>query len=157
MLSPAALAIIMSAFQGKQRSKALAAWGAVGGAGAAIGVLVGGVLTEFTDWRMIFYVNLPVAAALAIAALRIIPADTRKPSWKGLDLRGAVLATTSLGAIVFAITQAEGAGWTSSRRTSSASEASPASRPSRPSSAAPPRPSSGSSGWPIALSAAASS
>ena len=113
MLSPAALAIIMSGFQGSQRAKALAAWGAVGGAGAAIGVLVGGVLTEFTDWRMIFYVNLPVAAALAIAALRIIPADTRKPRWKGLDLRGALLATTSLGAIVFAITQAEGAGWTS--------------------------------------------
>jgi EmrB/QacA subfamily drug resistance transporter len=115
MLSPAALAIIMSAFQGSQRAKALAAWGAVGGAGAAIGVLVGGLLTEFTDWRMIFYVNLPVAAALAVAALRIIPADTRKPQWTGLDLRGAVLATTSLGAIVFAITQAEGAGWTSAQ------------------------------------------
>src|SRR5688572_13780309 len=115
MLSPAALAIIMTAFQGKQRAKALAAWGAVGGAGAAIGVLVGGVLTEFTDWRMIFYVNLPVAAALAIAALRIIPADIRKPRWKGLDLRGAVLATTSLGAIVFAITQGESAGWASAQ------------------------------------------
>ena len=113
MLSPAALAIIMTAFQGQQRAKALAAWGAVGGAGAAIGVLVGGVLTEFSDWRTIFFVNLPVAAALAIAALKIIPADTQKPRWKGLDLRGALLATTSLGAIVFAITQAEGAGWTS--------------------------------------------
>ena len=114
MLSPAALAIIMSAFQGTQRAKALAAWGAVGGAGAAVGVLVGGVLTEF-DWRLIFYVNLPVAAALAIAALKIIPADTLKPRWKGLDLRGAVLATTSLGAIVFAITQGESAGWTSAQ------------------------------------------
>jgi EmrB/QacA subfamily drug resistance transporter len=114
MLSPAALAIIMSAFQGTQRAKALAAWGAVGGAGAAIGVLVGGVLTEF-DWRLIFYVNLPVAAALAIAALKIIPADTRKPHWQGLDMRGAVLATTSLGAIVFAITQGESAGWTSAQ------------------------------------------
>ena len=115
MLSPAALAIIMSTFGGKERAKALAAWGAVGGAGAAIGVLVGGVLTEFTDWRMIFYVNLPVAAALAIAALKIIPADPTKPRWQGLDLRGAVLATTSLAAIVFAITQAEGAGWTSAQ------------------------------------------
>ena len=114
MLSPAALAIIMSAFQGSQRAKALAAWGAVGGAGAAVGVLVGGVLTEY-DWRLIFYVNLPVAAALAIAALKIIPADTLKPRWKGLDLRGAVLATTSLGAIVFAITQGESAGWTSAQ------------------------------------------
>ena len=107
LLSPAALSIITTAFQGAQRAKALAAWGAVGGAGAAIGVLVGGLLTEFGDWRMIFYVNLPVAAALAIAALKIVPADTQKPRWRGLDLRGAVLATTSLGAIVFAITQGE--------------------------------------------------
>jgi EmrB/QacA subfamily drug resistance transporter len=113
MLSPAALAIIMTAFQGAQRAKALAAWGAVGGAGAAIGVLVGGVLTEYGDWRMIFYVNLPVAAALAIGAVKIVPADVQKPRWRGLDLRGAVLATTSLGAIVFAITQGGTAGWTS--------------------------------------------
>src|SRR6266508_4111253 len=104
---------IFTAFHGHQRAKALAAWGAVGGAGAAIGVLVGGLLTEFADWRMIFYVNLPVAAALAIAALKIVPADTHKPRWRGLDLRGAVLATTSLGAIVFAITQGGTAGWTS--------------------------------------------
>ncbi len=113
LLSPAALAIIMTAFHGNQRAKALAAWGAVGGAGAAIGVLVGGLLTEFGDWRMIFYVNLPVAAALAIAAVKVVPADTKKPRWLGLDLRGAVLATTSLGAIVFAISQGQSAGWTS--------------------------------------------
>src|SRR5947209_14644303 len=113
MLSPARLAIIMSEFQGNQRAKPLAAWGAVGGAGAAIGFLVGGVLTEFGDWRMIFYVNLPVATALAIAAIKVVPADTQKPRWRGLDLCGAVLATTSLGAIVFAITQGQAAGWTS--------------------------------------------
>jgi len=113
ILSPAALAIIMTTFQGSRRAKALAAWGAVGGAGAAIGVLVGGVLTEYADWRMIFYVNLPVAAALAVAALKLVPADTQKPRWRGLDLRGAVPATTSLGAIVFAITQADNVGWTS--------------------------------------------
>src|SRR5690242_17952471 len=51
LLSPAALSILTAAFQGAQRTKALAAWGAVGGAGAAIGVLAGGVLTQFTDWR----------------------------------------------------------------------------------------------------------
>ena len=115
MLSPAALAIIMSAFQGPQRAKALAAWGAVGGAGAAMGVLVGGVLTELGDWRAIFYVNLPVAAALAIAARKIVPADTHRSRWRGLDIRGALLATTSLGAIVFAITQAGSAGWASAQ------------------------------------------
>src|SRR6266511_1728168 len=115
LLSPAALSIITSTFHGGQRAKALAAWGAVGGAGAAVGVLFGGLLTELADWRMIFYVNLPVAVALAVAALTVVPADTNKPKWRGLDLRGAILATTSLGAIVYAITQTGAAGWTSAQ------------------------------------------
>src|SRR4051812_2936882 len=113
MLSPAALSIITGAFHGPARAKALAAWGAVGGAGAALGVLVGGVLTEAGDWRLIFYVNLPVAAGLAVAALKVIPRDTARPRWRGLDLPGALLATSSLGALVLAITQAERAGWAS--------------------------------------------
>src|SRR5882757_1277165 len=113
ILSPAALSIVTSTFQGTARGKALAAWGAVGGAGAAVGVLVGGVLTQFTDWRTIFYVNLPVAAVLLFASLKIVPADTQKPRWRGLDLPGAALATTSLAAIVYGITQADSAGWTS--------------------------------------------
>jgi len=115
MLSPAALAIITSAFHGRQRSKALAAWGAVGGAGAAIGVLVGGVLTEVGDWRLIFYVNIPVAFALAVAALKVIPRDQAKPRLRGLDVPGALLATASIGALVYAITQAAGAGWGSTQ------------------------------------------
>jgi EmrB/QacA subfamily drug resistance transporter len=113
MLSPAALSIITSAFHGPVRGKALAAWGAVGGAGAAIGVLVGGVLTEVPDWRTIFFVNLPVAAVLFVAALKIVPADIAKPRLRGLDLAGAVLSTASLASIVYAITPAESAGWTS--------------------------------------------
>jgi EmrB/QacA subfamily drug resistance transporter len=115
MLSPAALSIITSCFHGHAKAKALAAWGAVGGAGAAIGVLAGGLLTEFADWRMIFFVNLPVAVALAITAVKVIPADTEKPRWRGLDLRGAMLATASLGAFVYAITQGSSAGWTSTQ------------------------------------------
>ncbi len=113
ILSPAALSIVTSSFHGSRRAKALAAWSAVGGAGAAIGVLAGGVLTQFTDWRTIFYVNLPVAALLLVASARIIPADVQKPRWRGLDLPGAALATTSLAAIVYGITQADSAGWTS--------------------------------------------
>jgi EmrB/QacA subfamily drug resistance transporter len=113
LLSPAALSIITSSFQGQAKAKALAAWGAVGGAGAAIGVVVGGLLTELADWRMIFFVNLPVALALAVTALKVIPADADRARWRGLDLRGAVLATMSLGSIVYAITQGASAGWTS--------------------------------------------
>src|SRR5918996_3296822 len=75
MLSPAALSIITSSFQGQQRAKALAAWGAVGGAGAALGVLLGGLLTELADWRVIFFVNLPLAAPLAPAARHVGPPD----------------------------------------------------------------------------------
>src|SRR6476619_987721 len=72
ILSPAALSIITTTFHGPHRAKALAAWGAVGGAGAAIGVLAGGLLTELGDWRLIFYVNLPVAVMLAIAAFKVV-------------------------------------------------------------------------------------
>jgi EmrB/QacA subfamily drug resistance transporter len=115
MLSPAALSIITTCFHGHAKAKALAAWGAVGGAGAAIGVIAGGLLTELADWRMIFFVNLPVAVGLAFTALKVIPADSAKPRWRGLDLRGAVLATTSLGAIVYAITQGASAGWASTQ------------------------------------------
>jgi EmrB/QacA subfamily drug resistance transporter len=115
LLSPAALSIVTTAFQGSRRAKALAAWGAVGGAGAAIGVLVGGVLTEVADWRLIFYVNLPVALVLAVAALKVIPRDAAKPRWRGLDVPGALLGTGSLGTLVYAITQAGGAGWVSTQ------------------------------------------
>jgi EmrB/QacA subfamily drug resistance transporter len=116
LLSPAALSILMSTFpQGTPRTHALAAWGAVGGAGAAIGVLLGGALTELLGWQAIFLINLPVGLALAVAARRMIPADTRTPRWRGLDLPGALLATGSLGAIVFALSQAADIGWTSTQ------------------------------------------
>ena len=113
MLSPAALSIIMTSFAGHARTRALAVWGAVGGAGAAIGVLLGGVLTELVDWRAIFLINMPVGMALLMAAHKHVPRDTAPPRRTGLDLRGAALATGGLGALVYAISQASAAGWTS--------------------------------------------
>src|SRR5215212_9856185 len=113
MLSPAALSIITSTFQGPERAKALGVWGAVGGAGAAIGVLLGGTLTELVDWRAIFFINLPVGIALAAAATKIVPADTTPARWRGLDLRGALVATISIAGLVYAASRAETAGWAS--------------------------------------------
>src|SRR4051812_1689591 len=106
----------MSTFpQGTPRTHALAAWGAVGGAGAAVGVLLGGVLTEILGWQATFFINLPIGIALAVAARRMIPADTSTPQWRGLDLPGALLGTASLGALVFALSQAADIGWTSAQ------------------------------------------
>jgi EmrB/QacA subfamily drug resistance transporter len=115
LLSPAALSIITTAFRGTERARALGAWGAVGGTGAAIGVLLGGVLTDLADWRAIFYINLPVGLALALATTKVVPADPEKPSWRGLDLRGAVLVTASLAALVYATSQASSSGWASAQ------------------------------------------
>ena len=114
LLSPAALSIIMASFTGgRERAHALGAWGAVGGAGAAVGVLLGGALTQLIGWQAIFLINVPVGVLLAVGAIRIVPTDQARPHWQGLDLRGAALATASLGAIVFALSQATAAGWAS--------------------------------------------
>ena len=158
LLSPAALSIITSVFQGNQRAKALAAWGAVGGAGAAIGVLVGGVLTEVGDWRLIFYVNIPVAIALAVAAVKVIPRDDAKPRWRGLDVPGALLATAQPRRARLR-DHAGGPGRLGLDPDDRARDrsASPASPPSPPGSAAPRSRCCGSSGLPIVPSAAGSS
>ena len=114
LLSPAALAIVMATFtEGTQRAQALGVWGAVGGAGAAVGVLLGGALTAAVGWEAIFLINVPVGLAVAIAARKVIPADAAPPRWRGLDFGGAAVATGSLASLVFGLSQASEAGWTS--------------------------------------------
>ena len=78
-------------------------------------MLLGGVLTELVGWQAIFLINLPIGIALAVAARRMIPADTAPPQWRGLDLPGALLATAEPRRLVFALSQAADTGWTSAQ------------------------------------------
>ncbi len=112
LLSPAALSIITTTFaSGSERAMALGVWGAVAGAGAAVGVLLGGALTEWTDWRAIFFVNVPIGVLLAFGVSRFVAADPHAPHFRGLDLPGALTATASLAALLYAIATADDAGW----------------------------------------------
>src|SRR6476659_6063941 len=72
LMTPAAFAIIMTTYAGAQRAKGLAMWGAVGGLGIAAGVLVGGVITTFAGWQMIFWVNVPIGVGAIVAALVLL-------------------------------------------------------------------------------------
>jgi EmrB/QacA subfamily drug resistance transporter len=113
IISPAALAILMTTFaEGKERNTALGAWGGVGAFGAVAGVLLGGVLTDALSWEWIFFVNVPVGiAALALTPLLI--AESKDTTAQSFDIPGAVLVTSGLVALVYAITQANDYGWSS--------------------------------------------
>jgi len=114
MLSPAALSLVTVTFpDGPERHRALAAWAAVAASGGAVGVLVGGILSETLNWPAIFLINLPVGAAVFLGALRFIPADRAAPAKRRLDVTGAVLATGSLVALIYGLVEAPDAGWLS--------------------------------------------
>ncbi|MDO8210584.1 MFS transporter [Conexibacter sp. CPCC 206217] len=111
LVSPAALSIIMTTFaDGAERTKALAAWGAIAASGSAFGLLLGGVLTESLSWQWIFLVNVPIGIAAFVASLRLVPESIGKESGS-FDLFGAVSVTGGLVAIVYAIVRAESDGW----------------------------------------------
>lgn len=113
-MSPAALSIILTTFkEGKERTAALSIWGAVAAGGAAVGVLLGGVLTQYLNWRWNFYVNVPVGIAIAIAAYRYVPESKADLDHSKLDLPGALLVTSGLMILVFAFTKAPSYGWAS--------------------------------------------
>src|ERR671937_3073939 len=111
MISPAALSILSTTFaEGRERNIALGVWGAVGGFGAAAGVLLGGILTDALSWAWIFFVNVPVGAAAFLLAPLLL-SESRDASVKSFDVPGAVLVTAGLSSLVYAITQAGQDGW----------------------------------------------
>jgi EmrB/QacA subfamily drug resistance transporter len=115
IITPAALSILSTTFsEGRDRNVALGVWGAVGGFGAAAGLLLGGVLTDTVGWEWIFFVNVPAGAAALAAAPRLL-AESRDARVHSFDALGAVLVTAGLSSLVYAITQAEQAGWFAAR------------------------------------------
>jgi EmrB/QacA subfamily drug resistance transporter len=113
IISPAALSIVTTTFEeGAERNKALGIWGAIGGGGAAVGVLAGGVLTKYAGWEWIFFVNVPVGAAAFLLAPRFVR-ESRIERESSPDVGGAVTVTAGLALLVYAVSKAPDHGWSS--------------------------------------------
>src|SRR5438034_7123585 len=116
IITPAALSIVMTSFEeGAERSKALGIWGALGGSGAAVGVLAGGVLTKTLGWEWIFFVNVPVGALVLALTPRIVPESRREGVERHYDVLGAVLVSGGLALLVYTISRAPDVGWGAAR------------------------------------------
>ena len=111
IITPAALSILSTTFvEGRERNIALGVWGAVGGFGAAAGVLLGGILTDTLSWQWIFFINVPIGAA-AFALTPVLLKESRDARVRTFDVPGAVLVTAGLSSLVYSITQAGQKGW----------------------------------------------
>ncbi|NUR76607.1 MAG: MFS transporter [Thermoleophilia bacterium] len=116
MMLPAALSILTTTFSdGADRHKALGAWGAVAGLASAVGVFLGGVLTEAASWRWVFWVNLPVSAVLLVATFRIVSGERPARRTREFDPLGAVLVTGAMLLLIYALVQAPSVGWGTAR------------------------------------------
>ncbi|MFP5361365.1 MAG: MFS transporter [Thermoleophilia bacterium] len=114
LVSPAALSIITTTFaEGTERTRALAIWGGIAAGGSAVGLLLGGVLTQALSWEWVFLVNIPVGLGVIAVAMRFVPESRAEGAARSFDLTGAVTVTAGLLLLVFAIVKAERAGWAS--------------------------------------------
>lgn len=112
LLSPAALSLVLSIFkEGPERNKALGVWSMVAAGGGAVGLLLGGILTQYVDWRWIFLINVPIAALVIAAAMRNVPASLPQARER-VDILGAVTVTASLMSLVYGLAKAAELGWT---------------------------------------------
>ena len=113
-LAPAALALLTATFPaGRPRIRAFGVWGAMNAAGGALGVLIGGVLTEYAGWRWVMFVSVPMAGIALALAWRGVTADRPVARSGRPDVLGAVLATAGMGLLVFGIVRTDRFGWTS--------------------------------------------
>jgi EmrB/QacA subfamily drug resistance transporter len=111
VMAPAALSLLTVAFtEPKERARAFAVYGGIAGGGAAIGLILGGVLTEFASWRWTLLINVPIAVPAAVAALRYV-SESRASANHGYDLPGAATVTGGLLALVYGFTKAGTDGW----------------------------------------------
>ena len=116
IISPAALSIVTTTFtEGAERNKALGIWGALGGSGAAAGVLFGGILVKYLGWEWIFFVNVPVGVLVFILAIAIVPESRVEVAQRRFDIAGAITVTGGLALLVYAISKAPDVGWGSAR------------------------------------------
>ncbi|MEV7216808.1 MFS transporter [Kitasatospora cineracea] len=112
LLAPAALSLLAVMFtDGKERAKAFGIYGAVAGGGGAIGLILGGALTEYLNWRWTFYVNIPFAAVAIAGAVLVIREPAVGLNRNRLDIPGVLLVTTGLVSLVYGFTRAEQEGW----------------------------------------------
>ncbi|MFI6515391.1 MFS transporter [Spirillospora sp. NPDC050679] len=111
LLSPAALSLVVALFDGDERNKALGVWSALGGGGAALGVLLGGVLTAGPGWPWVFYVNVPIGLVVIVALAVMLPAQRMPGERPRLDLLGALLVTASTATLIYALIAAGEDGW----------------------------------------------
>lgn len=113
IMSPAALSIVISEFsEGKERNTALGVWSAVAAGGSAVGLLLGGALTQYLNWRWNFFVNVPIGIGVVYAAVKLLPHHIGEENKKlKLDLPGATLATAGLMSLVYGLSQAPADGW----------------------------------------------
>ena len=112
LLTPTALSLLAVSFtEPRERATAFAVYGSIAGSGAALGLLLGGTLTQYLAWRWCLYVNIPIAAVAAVGGNAFLPSPPRMTRTIGFDIPGAALATGALVALVYGCTQAVSSGW----------------------------------------------
>ena len=116
VISPAALAILTTTFrEGEERNKALAIWGAIAGTGGAVGVLLGGILTDQVGWEWIFFLNVPIGLIVILAGQRVLHESRVELGSRSLDIAGAILVTAGLTLLVYGLVTTDTYSWGSTR------------------------------------------